>query len=71
MELKYIPNKIYTMQKENIKTLLDVDAYRYSHIENGCIDSRYHTLVKLYGERIADTMLRELKVRSWNMKLKK
>ncbi len=53
------------MNKNGIKTIRDVDAFRNSHPVNGQIKSRYATLVDLYGEHNTDKMMRELEIKSW------
>jgi len=54
-------------QHRDIKTVGDIDAYRYSHPVNGVIESRYHTIVKLYSTNDADRIMRGLEVQSWKM----
>ena len=53
------------LKANDIKTISDIDIYRYEHPINGQIVSRYQTLVKLYGQNNADKIMRELEVRSW------
>ena len=56
------------MSKEEVKTTHDVDIYRYQkaykHGEKS-ISSYYETLKELYGEKVSDSIMRELEVRSW------
>ncbi len=58
------------MRPQDIKTIGDVDKYRYEHPVNHprfgrIINSRYQTLVDLYGKSKADKIIRELEVKSW------
>lgn len=50
---------------ESIKTIGDIDAYRFANPVNGQILSRYKTMVNLYGIDNADRIMRGLEVRSW------
>ena len=53
------------LRPEDIKTIGDIDTYRQQNAVNGQVESRYRTMVKLYGVNNADTMIRELEVKSW------
>lgn len=50
---------------ENIKTIGDIDTYRFANPINGSVLSRYKTMVNLYGIENADRMMRGLEVKSW------
>jgi hypothetical protein len=56
------------MKPEDVKTVHDVDVYRYQkayvHGEN-TIPSHYATLKELYGEKKADKMMRGQEVGAW------
>jgi len=49
----------------SIRTIGDIDTYRYANPVNGQIESRYKTMAKLYGIDNADRMMRGLEVKSW------
>jgi hypothetical protein len=51
------------LRKRDIKTMRDVDIYRFQRACEGTVDSRRNTLVELYGERKASGILRELEIR--------
>ena len=53
------------LHPNDIKTIGDIDTYRWHNPVNGQILSRYKTMVNLYGIANADRMMRELEVRSW------
>ena len=55
------------INRKDIKTIGDVDAYRHQHTVNGQTVSRYQTLVSLYGAKEADAVMRNLEVRSWKL----
>ena len=56
------------LKKVGIKTMADLDAYIKKHpLPNGDLESRYHTLKKLVGEKAADKIMHELMVQSWKM----
>ena len=53
------------MNKEDVTTMADVDTYRFERPKDHQINSRYGTLVELYGRDKADKIMRELEVKSW------
>lgn len=63
------------LKPEDVKTSHDVHIYRWQqglrnpdgslNPKSTTIDSFYHTLKTLHGEKAADVMMRELEVRSW------
>ena len=63
--MKILLEGITKIRKEDIKTIADIDTYRYQHPVNNSIQSRYGTMKELYGERQADIMMRELEVKAW------
>ena len=48
---------ICNIDKEKIKSIVDIDNIRYNNIVDGAIISRYSTLTALYGERKADNII--------------
>ena len=55
------------MKATDIKTIADIDAYRYEHKTDNQINSRYGTMVELYGIDTADNIMRGLEVQSWQL----
>jgi len=64
------------ISKRDVITIHDVDLYRYqkglrkdgTYKPNATIKSRYATLVDLFGEKYANTIMRNLEVQRWNLK---
>jgi hypothetical protein len=55
----------HKLKPAELKTIRDIDIYRYQNVKSGEIESRYKTMAKLYGENNADRMIRNLEVASW------
>jgi hypothetical protein len=70
-ELMTLAKTSKKLTKKNVKTMKDVDIYRYQQCiaKNApSIKSRYQTLVEVYGQKVADVMMRNLEVNSWDMR---
>ena len=74
IELMETAKKTKRIRRKNVVTMRDVDIYRYqkdlqkdgTYKPNATIKSRYTTLVSLYGEKYANTIMRNLEVKSWD-----
>ena len=64
-QLMKLAETTHKLKPAELKTIRDIDIYRYQNINNGEIESRYKTMSKLYGENNADRMIRNLEVLSW------
>lgn len=57
------------MNRKEVTTIGDVDRWRTTHpCKDGSIMSRYQALVTLWGAPVADNIMRNLEVQSWDMR---
>jgi len=63
--MKDYPDLQNRIRAADVKTIADADRYRHENPIDGVIQSRYRTMVNLFGETNADRMMRELEVQSW------